>query len=201
VDAVRRDELHELHYITLIDTVPSICEFGILSHRRAESVPHDGTVAMPEIQEVRAKKVVPGGRPLHEYANLYVCARNPMLFKRQDQHAELCVLRVSPEVLDLPGVVVTDSNARSYYARFAPAPSGLSIVDGDLTLAESWAHPDQIRHWRHSAAKAAEVLVPDVVPASLLMGAYVSCQSSLDAFRLLGVCLVVAVDGHLFFRS
>src|SRR5712691_2607983 len=51
------------------------------------------------------------------YVNLYLCARNPILYKRQSRHAELCVLRIDPRVLDLPGVVVTDGNAASAYVR------------------------------------------------------------------------------------
>jgi hypothetical protein len=47
---------------------------------------------MPEIQRRRAGRVVPGGRSLHEYVNLYICARNPMLYLRRAMHAKLCVL-------------------------------------------------------------------------------------------------------------
>lgn len=65
---------------------------------------------MEAIQERRRKVQVPGGRPLHEYANLYLCARNPMLFKIVSaQSAErICVLRVGAAVIDLPNVVIAD---------------------------------------------------------------------------------------------
>ena len=43
---------------------------GILSHTLAEQLAHD-SVAMAEIQQIRTNKQIPGGRPLHEYANLY----------------------------------------------------------------------------------------------------------------------------------
>jgi hypothetical protein len=76
---------------------------------------------MEVIQERREKKIVPGGRPLQEYVNLYIHARNPMLYVLQSRHIDLCILRVSTEILDLPGVIITDSNASSDYARFAPA--------------------------------------------------------------------------------
>lgn len=195
---MRREDLDELHYITPIATVPSICELGILSHRRAESVPHK-SVAMIELQEVRAVKVVPGGRPLHEYANLYFTARNAMLRKRQDRHAELCILQVSPDVLDLRGVVVSDRNAACAYPRFSPAPEGLSIVDRALTFAESWLDPNAVEQAKRKAAKCAEVLVPDRVAPKYLIGAYVSCQASLARFSALGVNLPATVNPHLFF--
>jgi len=90
---------------------------------------------MSEIQDRRSRVVVPGGRPLHEYVNLYICARNPMLYKRRDQHRELCGLRVSTALLDAPNVIVADGNASSDYVRFEPAPKGLRIVDRELTFA------------------------------------------------------------------
>jgi len=99
---MKRDELQELHFITPIENVPSILELGILSHHRATQLQHR-SIAMREIQDRRTSVVVPGaGRKLHEYANLYLCGRNPMLYKRR--HDAICVLAVSTDVLDLPGV-------------------------------------------------------------------------------------------------
>lgn len=66
---MKREELEELHYITPISNVPSICKRGILSHHGAARIQHQ-SIAMAEIQDRRAKVTVPGGRRLHEYANL-----------------------------------------------------------------------------------------------------------------------------------
>jgi hypothetical protein len=192
-------ELQELGYITPIETVPSILANGILSHKRADRLLHR-TIAMPEIQDRRAKVVVPGGRALHDYANLYICPRNPMLLKRRDQHAEICVLRVSAELIELPNVVVTDSNAASKYARFRPAPEGLTIVDRERTFAEWWTHDDQIEQWRHQAQKCAEVLVPDAVPPIYVIGAYVSNKDSGTQLQHLAPNLTVTIDGRMFFQ-
>ena len=127
---MERHDLTELHYITPIANVPSILKLGILSHNQAKHVRHE-SVAMNEIQDRRARVTVPGGRKLHEYVNLYICARNPMMYKykRQTQHQGLCVLRISTNVLDLPGVVISDKNASSDYSIFKAAPGGLSIVN------------------------------------------------------------------------
>jgi hypothetical protein len=107
-----RDELQELGYIVPIASVPSILKHGILSHRRAERVEHQ-SIALQGVQDKRAEKVVPNGRPIHEYANLYISPRNPMLLKRSDRHEEICVLRVSAEVADVPNAVITNGNAGS----------------------------------------------------------------------------------------
>jgi len=196
---VRRDQLSELHYITPITNLPSVLSRGILSHRQAEKVRHR-SVAMDEIQKRRTRKRVPGGRALHEYVNLYFCARNPMLFKRKDQHAELCVIRVSTAVLDLPDVVITDQNAASAYALFSPAPDGLKYVDRDLVFAEYWTHGDPIEQYRHRSIKCAEVLVPDSVPPSYILGAYVSGSTAQAAIEALGLDMSVTLSPHLFFR-
>jgi hypothetical protein len=195
-----RAELHELGYIVPIATIPSILQHGILSHRRADRIVHE-SIALQDIQDLRAQVKVPNGRALHEYANMYICPRNPMLFKRKDSHNRICVVRVSADVVDLPNVIITNSNAGSKYVRFSPAPSGLAIVDRERTFARNWKHPeDQIDEWRHSAQKCAEVLVPDVVPVRYITGAFVS--SGVGEQRLLELApeLPIAIDGDLFFQ-
>ncbi|MGB9498083.1 MAG: DUF4433 domain-containing protein, partial [Dissulfuribacterales bacterium] len=171
---MERHELTELHYITPIANVPLILRLGILSHNRAKRVPHE-SVAMNEIQDRRARVTVPGGRKLHDYANLYICARNPMMYKRHAQHQSLCVLRITPNVINIAGAVITDGNASGDYVRFSAAPKGLAIVDRDWTFADDWRDPDQIQYFRKKAAKCAEVLVPDKVKPDYIAGVYVSC--------------------------
>ena len=196
---MKQSELSELHYITPIANVPSILQHGILSHKQAKHVQHQ-SVAMDEIQDRRKKVTVPGGQKLHDYVNLYICARNPMMYKRQAQYKELCVVRISPDVLDIPGTVISDRNASSEYAIFKPAPGGLDIVNYEWTFAEYWTDSDQITEWKKKAAKCAEVIVPDKVNVEFIMGAYVSCQDALNEFQALGMDISVVINNHLFFR-
>lgn len=196
---MKRDELAELHYIAPIANLASILKHGILSHRLAQRILHQ-SVAMPEIQDRRKNVSIPGGRLLHDYANLYLCARNPMLFKRRDMHHELCVLRISTQVLDLPGVVITDRNAASDYARFFPSPDGLEEIDRNLVFAEYWTDENIVVKWRKKSAKCAEVLVPDKVPPSYIEGVYVSCQESMKRCLKVAPDLEVTVNAWLFFR-
>jgi len=174
-------------------------EHGILSHKLATKVEHV-SVAMNEIQQRRAKKRVPGGRSLHDYVNLYVCARNPMLFKRKDQHADLCILRMSTNVLDLPGTVVSDRNASSDWAYFSPAPGGVKSINRDLVFAEYWTHPDKIERMRRVSIKCAEILVPDRIEPCYIVGAYVSSQIAKRKFEARDADVRVTVNPHLFFR-
>lgn len=195
-----RAELAELHYITPIANVGSILKRGILSHERASKVEHE-SVAMEEIQERRKNVRIPGGRSLHEYVNLYVCARNPMLYRRSGQHQALTVLRISAALVDVPGVVIADRNASSSYVRFAPSPAGLAFVDRELVFAEYWTHPDNpIEEWEHKSIKCAEVLVPDRVDPRYVTGAYVSSPESERRVRAASPAIGVELNPRLFFR-
>jgi hypothetical protein len=201
---VNRDDLRELHYITPINNVLSIMSMGILSRKRAGKVGHD-SVAMREIQNRRAKKVVPGGRPLHEYVNLYINARNKMLFRvlhhGDIKHADICILRVKTDILDVPEVVVVDRNASSQYARFAPAPDGFQNVDCDLVFSRYWTHPhDPFHEWQHGSIMCEEVLVPYRVAPDFIIGAYVSCAASKTAFAASSMEIEATKNLYLFFR-
>ncbi len=195
-----RTELAELQFITHIDNLASILEHGILSHNQMAAHQHV-SVAMQAVQDRRAQKVVPGGRRLHDYANLYICARNPMMFVRRSQHESLCVISISPTVLDIPGTVITDQNAASNYVRFAAAPDGLAYVDRELTFSRNWTHPgDQIAEWRHKAAKCAEVLVPDSVQPDRVLRVYVSGEVGRQRAMAAQAGKPVQINADLFFQ-
>ena len=196
---MERSELSELHYIAPIANLRSIMTLGLLSHHRARPL-DPVSVAMQDVQDKRARKRVPGGMPLHDYVNLFICARNPMLFKRLDRRHEICVLRVSTTVLDMDGVVITDMNAASDYVRFHPSPTGLAYVNRDMVFADDWRYPaDPVAYYRHSAVKCAEVLVPHELGVEQIVGAYVCSQQPLQAVDDLQLSLGVTVDRHLFF--
>lgn len=195
---MNRSDLKELHYIAPIANAPSIMEHGILSYHRCAKL-RPVSVAMAKIQDIRSGKRVPGGRPLHDYANLYLCARNPMLFKLKHRHRELCVLRVALDVLDLPDVIITDGNAASDYTAFWPSPAGLGKLNGALVFAEDWTAADQIAYWEKKRVKCAEVLVPDRVAPEFILGARVSCADSKAALLAIETRLDITIDRHLFF--
>src|SRR5256885_8318815 len=117
----------ELHCIMPIANIASVMERGILSYERAARLQHL-SVALQPVQDKRDQKRVPGGLKLHQYANLYFHARNPMLFKRQNEFPDLCILQVSTAIFDADGTVITDCNAASDYVRFL-SPSQWTILN------------------------------------------------------------------------
>lgn len=198
-----RTELTELHFISHIHNLQSILQRGIVSNRLSAQIEHT-SLAKDEVQDLRSAVRVPGGRQLHEYANLYICGRNPTLYrmiKNVGNPADVLVLRVAPIVLDLPGVVLTDQNAASDYRAFLPSPAGLAKISKDVVFAEYWTHQDdQIETWKHKSAKCAEVLVPDVVPPCFLTGVYVFDADTERRIQQIPGVPPIIVDKHLFFR-
>jgi hypothetical protein len=168
---VERQDIRELHYIAQIANIPSILRLGILSHTRAANIPHV-SVSNDDVQFRRSGINVPesGGCKLHEYANLYFDARNPMMMSLQQSHQDLCALRVLSTVLDLPRVKVTDINASKENALFYSASDGIQRIDRRIVFSKRW-YSDE-----YKAKKQAEVLVPDQVPPAFITGAYVSCE-------------------------
>jgi ssDNA thymidine ADP-ribosyltransferase, DarT len=188
----------ELHCIMPLDNIPSVLDHGILSYERAAKLKHH-SVAMQPVQDRRDQKQVPGGLKLHQYANLYFHARNPMLFKRKDEAPNLCVLRVSTKVLGLPGTVISDQNAASDYVRFLH-PSQWKLLAFDDIYSMDWRHPDDpIAYWRHRARKCAEVLVAQRVDPQFLIGAHVLNDAAGVRLGSLGFTLPVKVNPELFF--
>ena len=202
---MRREDLGELSYIVHFDNVISIFQNGILSHALSKDLPHR-SVSSQVVQGKREAKLFPQEMSLHNYVPLYICGRNPMLFrlKFSSGYSEICVLSISPEVLDLPGVIISDRNASSDYALFKPSPEGLEIVDKDLVFAGYWNHTDAVEKYKHVSIKCAEVLVPDRVPARYISGACVSCPESKEALEMklshAGLSINVVVNTYLFFK-
>lgn len=183
---MQRSEVKELHFITPIANLPSVRQYGILCHSLATRLAHT-SVADPDVQSIRDDKRVPGGRHLHDYANLYFDARNAMMYRIKDRGVPLAVVCVCPDVLDLPGVVVTDGNAASGSTRFAASPAGIAILDSKLVYATSWNSADYWEKVERRRARCAEVLVPNRVEPKYLRKAKVMDQAHVASCDSAGI--------------
>jgi hypothetical protein len=127
-----------------------------------------------------------------------------MMFKRKDFHEELCVVRVTKDILNLPQVVITDGNASSDYVRFYAVSEGLRVIDRERVFARYWTHNDPIEKFRHVFEKCAEVLVPDKVPKEFILGSYISCEESkinlYDIIKEIKPEFSMTVNPDLFFQ-
>ncbi len=192
---MKREDIKELHYITHIDNLLSIIDSGVLSYEKAKKKQHK-SVAKPEVQERRAKVVIPGGKRLHCYANLYFNARNPMMRALVDnnKHKELLVIQIDMSILDEPGVIISDRNASSIeYVRFYSVPDGIDKLNKNIIFARYWTNPDPnpIKQFELKSGICAEVLVPDCISPKFIKGIYVFCEESLKRVKSL------LIDSHL----
>jgi O-acetyl-ADP-ribose deacetylase (regulator of RNase III) len=190
-----------LYYITHINNMRSILEQGILSHQRIES---EGISFTPiydaAIVSNRRARITPDGKSLWEYANLFFQPRNPMLYRviSERDKDEVAVLALKPQVLDLPGVLVTTGNAAS------PLSEVLGIQEGRAKLSEirPILKSDWWREEDGSKRKImAECLVPDVVPAEYIHSIYVASEKAVAELRARILARrEILREPHMFFQ-
>jgi len=194
---MNRCDVAELHFITYIENVPSILKRGILSHNESRNINfHD--ISESGVQERRAKKKIPGtNKSLHDYANLYFDAHNPMLSARRSKNDEICVLRIKNIVLNIDGVIITDKNA-ARECWFKTVDEGLPLLNKDEIYATFWTDNNPIKEYKHAGIKCAEVLVPDCVHSDYIIGAYVDNITALNNFCNLSD-LGAIIRSELFF--
>jgi hypothetical protein len=198
---VLRAQVGELFYITHVANVAGIVDKGILSHNSAARLAPT-RVDLDTVQEIRARIPI-GARMLHDHANLYVCGRNAMMYYvvHQNPIDSICLLRVAPEVLDLPDVVIADGNAaRRGETRFDDVRTGLAALDFERVHAHSWIHEgDPVATYEHKRVKQAEVLVPDRIDPTLVIGAYAPTPGAEAAVLAGAPRLPVIVTRYTFF--
>jgi len=185
------------YYIAPIAVVESIMRDGILSHNQAMMIEHD-TIANPVVQDIRTRVKVPNGLALHDYANLYFDAYNPMLCSRQNQVDRICVLIISQEVLAIPGSVISDKNASSRYVRFYSSPEGLEHLDYHMIYSRDWRDANQYRYFAKKSGKCAELLVPHWIPSDYITGALVANEKAKAALAKTSFGLTISVDPGTF---
>lgn len=190
----------EFQCIMPMANIPSVLVHGILSFEAVARIAHH-SVALEEAQEKRDAKHVPGGLKLHQYANLYFHARNPMMSKRRGEAANLCVLRISTAVASLDGVVLADRNAAGgdQWVRFLH-PRQWQLLDFDRIYARDWRDSDRFAYYDKKRKKCAEILVPHRVDPQHLIGGYVVDQTAASRLSALGFGLPISIDPDLFFR-
>lgn len=196
---MNRSDINELHFITYIGNVPSIMRSGIVSRNKAERDGIDNhDISEGSVQDRRSGKKIPGTRnELHDYANLYFDAHNPMLSARRSRNNEICVLRVDNNVLDLEGVIVTDKNA-ARECWFRPVSEALPLLDAKEVFVEYWTSDDLIEEYRLKGIKCAEVLVLDCVDPEYISGAYVANTIALNNFKQVA-SIPVRTNNSMFF--
>lgn len=192
----------EFYNIMPIANIASVLKHGILSNTLAKRIiPGATSVAMQLMQEKRNVIKVPNGLLLHDYANVYFDARNPMMYilKKKGKQQEICVLTISPDILEIVDVVLCDQNASSSkYARFF-ASNQMNEIDFEKVYARDWNHSDQAAYFEHKSTKCAEVLVPDCVPPEYIRSAHVVNAEVKRALQQENFAHTILITPDMFF--
>ncbi|MCD4818843.1 MAG: DUF4433 domain-containing protein [Candidatus Cloacimonetes bacterium] len=188
-------DIAEFHNIMPLVNIPSVLQNGILSNKKAEKIIHK-SIAMNEIQKRRSKVQVPNGLYLHEYSNLYLHARNPMLYVRNSE--EICILRIGKSICDLQKIVFADRNASSDYVVFL-SKDQVNLLDYKLIFAQNWTDDNQFEYFEKKSKKCAELLIPDKIDSKYILGAYVINEKVKEKLQKLGFVKMITVNKEIFF--
>lgn len=180
-------------HITHTDNLQKILRRGILNHYDASRFePNRVDISDPEAQRWREATDPHFKRKIHSYAPLYLKPRNPMLYKRRNLRAHLCLLEISVTVLCESEYLITDGNAASRITKFYRSVKSLDMLPWAVLDSEYW--PD---HDDGKRKMCAEVLVYPKVDPVYITG--VHCYSPKSQL-LLGDCgRKIEVSPRLFF--
>ena len=198
IDFKTRSHCKYFYNIMPIINIPSVIENGILRFYKTQSISH-ASVALTTVQERREQVTIPNGGKLHSYANLYFTYHNPMMYRRQNEAENLCVLVIDLNVLEIPGCILSDRNAAADLVKFYSPEDGFDKINFNLVYAQSWIDPDNF-YSPKKAIKCAEILVPNCVPYKYLLGAYVLDENSQRKLIDLGFDKKIIVKRSVFFR-
>lgn len=162
-DIIRqRFQLGPANHMTHIENLEGILDVrGVESFNRMNGKKYRD-LSNPDVQKGRAQITIPNvNRPLHDYVPLYFGFKTPMVAVNQDRNEDLIFLRLSLDVLSMPGVVITDGNARANETKFVPYQSidDLKILDVKAIQSVKYANNPQMKR-----RKQAEILIPDFLP-------------------------------------
>src|SRR5260370_32841509 len=111
----------------------------------------------------------------------------------------LAVVAVRPDVLNGPGVLLTDGNEANGPTQFSPVPDGLKVIENQWSViqAEYWRSDDGSKR-----RIMAECLIPDMIPPEHIHSVYVADQETKKrAEELLGPSRIPVVpEPHMFFQ-
>jgi O-acetyl-ADP-ribose deacetylase (regulator of RNase III) len=192
----------ELYYITHFANVPSILKHGIFCHQIIEEKNIEFTpIYNKEIVSRRAQRLVPGGKSLWAFANLYFQARNPMLYKviHDKPLDNIVVLGVRRDVMNLTGAMIADGNA---------ANSPTTIMPYSKVEKTRWTEiiSDTQKEWwnQEDGSKRkimAECLVPERISSEFIDTIYtpnLKVKEKLE--KSIGLDIPIVPEADMFFQ-
>ena len=194
-----------LYYITHVNNLHSILQYGILSHQQVEkqNIPYTH-IYNPEIVANREARKTSDGYSLWAYANVYFQPRNPMLYKviSETDKNEVVIVGISPQALDIKDAFISLGNAASPLSPILEVDKGLELITGEywsIINSDWWKTEDGTKR-----KIMAECLVPNVIPPRYIHSIYVTNQTTADKIRPIlnnfTLQVAIVVEPHMFFQ-
>ena len=114
---------------------------------------------------------------------------------------EICVLSISPDVLSIPGAVVSDMNAARDYAGFFDPLRDLDKLDFDSIYLKNWDHPEPYKKYMLKGKLCAEALIPIMVDFRYVQSAYMASSLVQEKLQSFGFNKPIYIYSDMFFRG
>ena len=194
------------YYITHKDNLKSILKNGVWSRSRAVKNSLWAKIGLSQkIKPIHSENIIQNrknkqfeGRSLWNYANVYFQARNAMLYSviKRIGEANVSVLQINPDIIDIPGAGLTDGNAASHNTNFFnDTIQGLKALNKEQFDRTYWSNADDSKR-----TIMAEALIPDQIPKEKIMGIYTACKATAYQIRKDNTgALNIIPDPNMFF--
>ena len=197
------EKIKQLFYITHIDNVASILKHGVMSHKTIEESKIPFTkIYDASIVSSRQHRKTPDGKSLWEYANIYLQARNPMLYRVlcEKNASDIVVFGIDRTIMTTPCSFFSAGNAASMLSEIVPireSGKAFKVVKNDIE-SQWWKDEDGSKR-----KIMAECLIPNLIPPDHIRTIYVSNNTNADKVKAIttGLKIDVIPEPKLFFEN
>lgn len=178
-----RYQIWAAYHMTHINNLAAILNTLELRSHNAMNGQNYYSLANDDVQAGRATiTVVPTQKPLHDYVPLYLGFKTPMVAFNQEHNDDLLFLRFSLDILNTPGSIICDGNARSNNSKFYLFTNldTFSHLDIAAIRTVKYAYSSEVKR-----KKQAEVLIPDQLPVAQIYD--IVCHSENAKNRILSI--------------
>ena len=194
--------IRELFYITHIDNLSSILQYGIYSHEKIEEGKvHSTPIYDANIVSRRGEITTPGDRNLWSYANLYFQPRNAMMYRvvHEKGSANLAVVGIKTNILTENDIYITDGNAAHDSTQFFLPNKGVGVLSKQWSIIQNqwWNRDDGSKR-----KIMAECLIPNQVDPDYIQAVYVANNATREkAQSILGDSNIpISTQPDMFFQ-
>ena len=209
IEDINNNKIEFVYYITSASHLQSILKHGILSHNQARAkVIIKEDISLAGVQQLRSRKII-DGKSLHDYACLYFCATNPMLYKVQKEFSDIIIVAVDKKILLNKSSLFSNGNAASDNTKFYSGTEYLETLPWSKIRADYWRDPnfdsghyseDDLVSNERSRIKCAEILIYPNIPSKYVKGVFCNSKEVMSFCQsITSKKLHILIDKRIFF--